>query len=146
MIRRQVIGAGLILGILGGLLIDTHFAAYPHTFQTQFVYAAVEQPNLGEVIQIKLIYNEAQITEMIRETFPEEPETMLRVARCESGLIPTAQGPTNDHGIYQIHVPSHSARIVGLDLYDPKVNIAFARKLYDESGKNPWNASRKCWQ
>lgn len=84
-----------------------------------------------------------RIKEEIRNVFPEDPETMIRIAKCESGFLPHVEGPTDDHGIFQLHAPSHD--LSGIDVYDPGENIAFARKLYDESGTQPWNSSKNCW-
>ena len=83
---------------------------------------------------------EVSIEELIVETFPEEPEKALAIARCESGLRPDAWSPTQDGGVFQIHVPVHGKRLeeLGLDIWDPEDNIKFARMLYDESGWRPW--------
>lgn len=89
------------------------------------------------------------ITE-INRVFPDAP-IMVEVARCESGFIPHAYNPTNnshDGGIFQVSEKYHGARLreLGLDRFDVIDNIAYARILYDESGFQPWNASRGCWQ
>ena len=110
-------------------------------------YAQAEEP--PRVILIGTTtppWTEERIKQRIRDTFPEQPELMIKVAKCESGLKPLAEGPTHDKGIFQIHIPSHKNNLDGVDVFDPADNIAFARKLYDESGTQPWNASRKCWQ
>lgn len=86
-----------------------------------------------------------RIKEEIRQVFPENAETMIAIAKCESGLDRNALGPTNDHGVFQVHLPSHRERVEDIDLTDPAENIRFARVLYDESGLKPWNASRQCW-
>lgn len=85
------------------------------------------------------------IEQEIRKAFPETPERMVQIARCESKLNPKAKGPTNDHGLFQIHLPAHRGSLNGIDLYDPRENIAFARKLYDQNKLTPWNSSRHCW-
>ncbi len=65
---------------------------------------------------------------------------MIAIAQCESGLNPEAKGPTQDGGIFQIHMPSHGERMkaLGLDIWNPEDNVKFARMLYDESGITPW--------
>ena len=81
---------------------------------------------------------------LIRETFPEDPETALAVATCESRLNPRAYNdqnvtPTYDAGIFQLN-SVHDARMdeLGLDKWDVEDNVTFARMLYEESGWRPW--------
>ena len=105
----------------------------------------VEAKTETVLIEEKIEWTPARVEKEIREVFPENPETMIAVAKCESGLVPDAEGPTQDSGIFQIHRPSHARNLEGIDLKDPAENIRFARKLYDESGLQPWKASRKCW-
>lgn len=77
---------------------------------------------------------------MIKQTFPEDVERALAIAKCESGFNPNAKGPTQDSGIFQLHEPSHGKRMekLGLDPFDVEDNVAFARMLYDEQGWKPW--------
>lgn len=112
------------------------------------VYAREPEPPKEVLIEVRktpIEWNKERIVQEIRETFPEQPDLMVKVAQCESGLIPTAKGPTHDGGIFQIHVPSHKDNLVGVDIFDPADNIAFARKLYDQGGLQPWSASKHCW-
>lgn len=100
--------------------------------------ANAQEPEEPKTVLIEehIVWSEDRIIEEIEKTFPEDPQTALAIAKCESGLKPNAVGPTNDHGIFQLHEPSHD--LSEIDVYDPKENIAFARKLYDESGWQPW--------
>jgi hypothetical protein len=86
-----------------------------------------------------------RIEHEIRKTFPEAPQRMVQVARCESKLNPRARSTTNDLGVFQIHLPAHQRSLNGVDLYDPRQNIRFARKLYEQNRLTPWNSSRHCW-
>lgn len=73
--------------------------------------------------------------------FPEDATRAIAVANCESGLNQDAVGPTQDYGLFQIHLPSHQQRALqlGLDVVNSiEDNIAFARLLYDEQNWNPW--------
>ncbi len=97
------------------------------------------------MVEMRVSWTRKNIEDEIRSVFPEVADTMIRVAQCESGLKPSAQGQTNDHGIFQIHVPSHRKHLEGIDLTDPKENIAFARFLYDNGGLGHWSASKHCW-
>lgn len=102
-------------------------------------------------IQIEIVYSETRIKELIRETFPHNAATMLRVASCEGGIQDDAPtNPTNgsfDKGIYQVSEKYHGAEAkkLGLDLHDVRDNIKFAKLLYDREGLKPWSASKKCW-
>lgn len=70
--------------------------------------------------------------------FGENCARALQVARCESGLTPTAVSPTNDHGLFQLHKDAQRISDVawwdetlGLGLgwdaiYDPYVNSVLA--------------------
>lgn len=77
---------------------------------------------------------------MIIQTFPEDPHTALAIARCESGLNPTAFNdknvtPTVDRGIFQINsVHDEALNRLGLDPWDVEDNVEFARYLYDQRG------------
>ena len=76
--------------------------------------------------------------------FPEDSRTAIAVANCESGLNASAYNDKNyndsvDRGIFQLN-STHDSRLrqLGLDPWNVEDNIAFARKLYDESGWQPW--------
>lgn len=151
-LRRDVIGIVLMLSIIGGMFITE----WVQKQLTPIVYASNDAPiellQREVLIATSIEWTEERIIKEIKDVFPENPELMVQIARCESGrdvdrdgvkeINPNAVSPTDDHGVFQIHVPIHNPDI---DLYDPEQNIAFARKLYDESGLSPWNASRWCW-
>ena len=112
------------------------------------------EPEPGVCLLVEEDVNELTVEEMIVETFPEKPELMKRVAKCESGMRQfldngePVQGPTNDWGLFQIHAPSWNEEALnsGLDYkYSLEENIAMARIVYDEQGISAWNPSRHCW-
>lgn len=105
--------------------------------QQTIVYAQEEE---HKVVLVEAISTEKTIEMKIRETFPEDPETALKIARCESNLNPKAVSPTNDHGLMQINLTVHT---VEGDVYDIDTNLKFARKLYDERKWLPWTCSKK---
>lgn len=87
---------------------------------------------------------EKTIEEKIRETFPEDPDTAVLIAKCESGLNPNAlntknKNGTSDGGLMQIN-SVHDTRLLelGLDKFNVDDNLAFARILYEERGWKPW--------
>jgi soluble lytic murein transglycosylase-like protein len=128
------IGMAIVLGIIGGIGIDTA----QRTVGATIVYA--REPEAPRVILIGTTTAEKSIEQKIRDTFPEDPETALKIAKCESNFIPTAKSPTNDHGLMQINLTVHSERVeeMGIDVYDIDDNLRFARLLYDESKWVPW--------
>lgn len=138
---QKIIGA-LVLVIAG---VNIYNGAEEYNALHPVVYAREPDAPKEVLIEAEINWTEDRIIQEIKSTFPEQPDLMVKVARCESGLRPDAKGPTNDHGLYQIHVPTHKANLDGVDLYDPKENIAFARKLYDANGLQPWKASKHCW-
>ncbi len=93
----------------------------------------------------------------IREAFPEAPEQMVSVARCESGLrqfeadgvTPLAGRRSSDLGLFQVNrVHWAEARALGYDLATEEGNTAFARRLFDQrrargqSGLEDWVCAR----
>jgi hypothetical protein len=120
----------VMLGVIGGNIIvnsEQYNKEHPIVYEAQ-----AEEP---EEILIELIPEEKSIEQKIRDTFPEDPDRAVKIAKCESGLNPKAVSPTNDHGLMQINKSAH--KVEG-DIYDVDTNLQFARKLYDESGWKPW--------
>lgn len=73
-------------------------------------------------------------------------EEALLVAQCESGIRANAVNTKNkdesrDDGAFQIN-SIHSIPVSFL--HNHRVNIAVARKLYDDSGWQPWYSSNSC--
>lgn len=89
---------------------------------------------------------QAQITQLARiiqaESGWEHTCKQVRTGCKKVGAV--KQGPTQDYGYAQIHLPTHKARLakLGLDIMDPEDNLKFAVLLYQEQGAGPWNASK----
>jgi|SRR3989338_650928 len=91
----------------------------------------------------------------VREYFRDIP-ILAEVAKCESGFKHVGgngeiiKGKVNrgDLGVMQINKYYHEkdALKLGLDLKTLQGNMAFARKLYDKYGTNPWQSSSECWE
>lgn len=87
---------------------------------------------------------------LIRQTWPEDPQTAVAVAWAESGFNPRATNAKDKHrscygsfGIFQVGcVHGHDLNT----LYDVEENIRIARALYDDAkartgnGWQPWGA------
>lgn len=87
----------------------------------------------------------------IRAAFPEAPEAMVEIARCESRLRQFKEdgtplvSETSDVGLFQINqVHWEDARKLGIDIYSEEGNIAFARLLFDANGFGDWFMSNHC--
>lgn len=82
------------------------------------------------------------IEDKIRRLFPEDPETMIAIAKAESKLNPHAINRANrngsfDTGIFQIN------SIHGYDeefLKNEDNNLKVAREVYDKQGITAWSA------
>ena len=82
------------------------------------------------------------IEDKIRQTFPEEPEVMVAIAKAESKLNPHVVNRANtdgsvDVGIFQVN------SIHGYDeefLKNEDNNLKVARQIYEKQGKNAWVA------
>lgn len=113
----------------------------------------VEEPK--EVL-IEVVYNwdREKIIEEIKKAFPEDPETAVRIVRCESNFIVDIQsqhqlgyGQEQSFGLFQIHAKAwdKKAKELGFEDYktSPRDNIDMARWIYVQSGKKwtPWS----CW-
>ena len=121
--------------------------------QQEPIYNNDEQPTAATstpetpVIEVVDTSSSEYIIQRILEIFPEAP-IMVEVARCESGLDPTADRADLgvDVGLFQInqvHLPA--LKRMDLDRRDMEDNLTYARMLYDESGLGPWYMSRDCW-
>jgi hypothetical protein len=86
------------------------------------------------------------VEDIIRARFGPVGDTAIGVARCESGLNPSARSPAGYRGLFQLD-PSHAAsfqQVTGRDFEeawdeaDP--NTQYAKYLYDRSGWSPWGA------
>ncbi len=137
--------AGIFLGaVLHGLTTDYDGSDVIHRAEAATTTEEM-QPEPREV-RIKINYSKEGIEKLIRDTFPEDPETAVKIARCESGLKADIQsrhvlhyGPELSFGVFQIHAPDwhKTALRLGYDEYktDPADNIAMARYIYDNAGK-----------
>lgn len=84
------------------------------------------------------------VEEIINRYFGASASKAMAVARCESGLNPSAMSPGGgNHGLFQIN-NVHSPRfesVTGVPWsgrYDAEANTRFAKWLFDQSGWGPW--------
>ena len=142
-------GVGLAGGIVIGLSLDIYLK-HVNKAEAKEEVVATTTP---KVVEIKVIYSsEESIERLIRETFPEQPELAVAIARCESGLVPDIQshhmqeyGRERSFGLFQVHEPdwADDAERLGLDDWrtDVEENVKLARYIYEKAGKSfrPWS-------
>ena len=142
---RRVTDVGvwwLIMGLVVGSIFLNIQIAEAYKVEVEAVTTIVEPKEVQFIVVTN--WNEERIKKEIRDTFPEQPELAIAVFRCESGLVPTAKGPTSDYGIAQVHAPSwdKEAKRLGHTNYrtDVRDNLKMARHIYDNAGKKftPW--------
>jgi len=88
-------------------------------------------------------YSEEQIVGIINEAaanYGQSSDDMLRVARCESGLNPSAIGGGGAyHGLFQFVPSTFAGTPYGeYDIYDPWANANAAAWKWSEGGKGEW--------
>ena len=103
-----------------------------------------DAPTPYETITVQPVeWSHAELVRLVEDTFPEAPDTAVRIVNCESRFNPNAVSPTDDHGLFQINRVHFRqggvAHGVGAAIYDPVVNSQVARAVYDEAGGfTPW--------
>jgi len=140
------IGSLLIGGVAGYLVDGNLITAFLAGYAGKSI---IESLAIGKNSQKEI--NQTTILETIRYVAKQEmvdPELCIRVARCESGLNPTARntnaGGSVDRGLFQIN-----------DKYHPEVtdaqadDVVCSTKFFCQAFKNKnlswWSASKKCW-
>lgn len=95
------------------------------------------------------------VEDEVRQYFKDIP-VMVRIADCESdfthydsarsdGVLKNPK--SSARGVFQILTKTHKkeAEKKGLNLWELKGNMAYARHLYLTQGTRPWKASKGCW-
>lgn len=138
------------MGIITGICIDV--IRDNITYEQYIEVAHAEEIVEPREVRIEIIYSEEGIERLIRETFPEDSETAVKIARCENGWSKTRGYDVDiqskyywrgererSFGIFQIHYDSwHNTAVrLGYDNYQTDVldNLHMARYIYDNAGK-----------
>jgi len=103
-------------------------------------YLLLQPTTEKEEIKVEETIDE-QIEEYGKFLFKEDWNLFKGVIWCESRNDPEAFNGA-DTGLAQINV------VHGIPkrwLVDYRINLAVAKKLFDEQGLTPWNASKHCW-
>ena len=103
---------------------------------------------------VKPVHNAKEVEARIREYFKDVP-VMAEIARCESkfrqytdsGNVLMGGYGGGMVGIFQIYKDIHNntAQSLGINIDTLDGNLAYARRLYAESGTAPWISSMPCW-
>lgn len=110
-----------------------------------FTKTAIAEPHREEV----RVYD---VEDLIRKTFPENPDVMVAVAKCESGMrqfYPNGEivtSHTRDFGLMQINEKYWDAKSkeLGLDYKNNlEDNLKMARLIYEAQGENAWVCYQK---
>lgn len=109
------------------------------TFLTYVAYELkqIEYPDVYTLY----IQKELTVEEKIVIMFPEHPELMLAIAKCESGLNQSAVSHTRDFGVMQINEKTwdSTAEEMGLDYKNSEDdNLEMARHIYEVQGLTAW--------
>lgn len=114
------------------------------TAPSQEIYIRDEPIQVIEVVHVTDQRNEANndLYRLISETFPEESELMIEVAEAESNFNTNAYNPEwhygcqGSYGLMQIACVNYEGDPE--DLFDPSLNLAMARKVYESQGIGAW--------
>ena len=114
----------------------------PVATTTQPVEKAKEPENLPEGV---ICTDDCPLIEAkIRETFPENPDLFIAIAKAESELNPTVPNwgdpHGGSHGLFQINGANILEGDTYTDLYDVDVNLAYARRIYETQGITAWGS------
>lgn len=163
----------LPIALAVGISIGLSFKSTPPTYLTVVFednhFIAEPEPSLIPV-PVAQAYEEPKmvvsdpVEQLIRDTFGEDAEEALIVAKCESGLNPKAHGDTNimvinagDHvgdsiGVFQIRTGGkdfNRARANGMTpdefrewMWDAEENVKYAKTIYDRQGWHPWTCKK----
>lgn len=128
-IARALAGSGSRRRVLGGLLGGGLAAAI-----------AVGGP---AAVLARRRYSERQIVKIIEEAakrFGQPRAAMLRVARCESNLDPTAVNRAGPYyGLFQFLKSTFaSTPFADEDILDPKANALAAAWMWKQGRRNEW--------
>jgi len=139
---RQIIGYSILGGISLGIGLGIAGVGKPYTY----IKEAEAATSTAEVkVMLVLDYsNPKDIEKLIRETFPESPNTAVAIAKAESEMNSKAFNPEShigcngSIGVFQIACVHN--RKDPQALHDVETNIRKAREIYLREGWKPWGA------
>ncbi len=146
--------------VVSGMMATDSPAYLSDSFASSTAFAATSTQAAAAGIAAKVTATSATknpnaaVESQVREYFADIP-LMAEIAKCESrfrqfekdGSILRGKITDRDVGVMQVNEYYHLARAVklGYDLHTIEGNMAYARRLYKESGSQPWISSAPCW-
>ena len=113
-------------------------------------YSSVEKPRtraFRALKKSKIALSRAQReAERIIRDYARDPFVMRAIAWCESRFDPDAEGPTDDHGLFQITSTTWRDFKCRGNPYNSRENTECANRIFEESGLKRWWASSHCWR
>lgn len=154
-------GFALILPLTGsyGILTQTNDIVYQNEVKEPVSSSQVANTELENPL----------VADIPQELLKQIPKPLFEVAKCESfggqhkweiipdwvkdkygvekGDLVEGLWSKADKGLYQINTYAHKETLERLNLDVTKLedNIEFALYLYEQSGRQPWYKSEKCW-
>jgi hypothetical protein len=150
-VRKQILLSALILGALAGVVLTvTLYRAFNEPKVTpQASPEALKQTIEVKAVETPYCFSPIDCIRDVGEELGVENQdimTMIRIAKCESGLRPEAKNPNSTAtGIFQIIIGTWDGNKCEGERWDFQDNIKCAYKLYQSRGFQPWNASKYCW-
>lgn len=143
--KRAKVGNVIVLGALGGILA-LYGILYANAYIEPEVMVVEQVVEMPAPYVTKIDWNEERIIQEIEDTFPEDKETAVAIAKCESGSCvsfrPDAVNPEEHHGcrgsygLMQIACIHYEGNYD--DLKDVSANLRLARQIYEREGWRPW--------
>lgn len=113
-----------------------------------------QKPQLVREVSKKDVEKLMSTEQYIRQYFSDIP-IMIEIAKCEStfrhldskGEVYRGKVNNADVGVMQINEYYHleTAEKENYNIYSIEGNTAYARKLYEKQGTQPWISSKACW-
>lgn len=147
---KQWVVSAVILGFLAGAVLTVTLWRAWHPDNTPVTSPeALEQTIEVKAIETPYCFDPITCIRDVGEDLGvsnQDIMTMIRVAKCESGLRPEAKNPNSTAtGIFQIIIGTWDGNKCEGERWDFQDNIKCAYKLYQSRGFQPWNASKYCW-
>lgn len=148
-VRRNVVGAAIIISIAGSICLDAFIQNHQpvvivNTAQAQVSEQVEEKP---VIIEVKINWTKERIDRLIEEKAKEygtSATTLKRIVACESGYVTDIQsykilkyGREKSFGLVQIHLPDHP-NITKEQAIDPAFAINYLAKHYAQ-GTDKWS-------
>lgn len=163
---KMILPTTIAIGIAIGLIIK------PNIKQPEYVSVVFEDNHYSVEATKSAITNQvyaaepelSEIEQMIKDTFPENYQEAITIAKCESGLDPTRIGDKalityngddivgDSIGLFQIRTGGkdfNRARANNMTpdefrtwMLDAKENIKYAKTIYDKQGWGPWTCKK----